>query len=158
MKRRVLLGSVMAWAAGSALASGACGGAASYVTDFGLHRQWIVERNLSHPERPATLVEVPWSAAAAQDQTCNARPAPPASLSRHAPLPPLSAAEVRAGMRVSVYRRDGEAEIHLAGVALESGWAGDKVAVETGWHGLVLHGVVRGPALVELLVESGGKP
>lgn len=141
--------------AGTVPARAACDGAVSRLVDRGLHRQWIVERDRAHPERPATLVEVPWDDAAVQDRTCGGAAA---SSGRPGSGKSLSAAYVRPGMRVSVFRRDGEAEVHLVGVALGSGSAGDVVAVRAGWHGWVLRGVVRGPALVEMLTASGGKP
>ncbi len=155
MRCGVLFAGVTAWVAGSALAFAACSGSgAPRLVDRGLHRQWIVERNPAHPERPATLVEVPWDEAAVQGGSCGGAANDSAEPdSRRS----LAAAEVRPGMRVLVFRRDSRAEVDLAGEALGTGWAGDVVAVRAGWHGAVLRAVVRGPALVEILAGSGGK-
>ena len=131
----------------------ACDGVATRVVDRGLHRQWIVERDRAHPERPAKLIEVPWSDAAARSGSCSTV----TGSSKGASGRSASGAEVRPGMHVILFRQNGDAEIHLAGVALGAGWAGDVVAVRAGWHGAVLRGVIRGPALVELTTESGGK-
>lgn len=128
---------VMLLAAGSAFA--APRSAPADVIDYGLHRQWRVVRDESHPERPPRLVEVPWSdrRVAAAD----------AAVHRGAPL-------VRAGMTVSAVERTRIAELHLAGTALRAGWSGDTVEVRTGLHGAVRRGMVRGPGLVELLPEE----
>lgn len=120
---------MLAWAAsGGALA--ACGGGEVRVTDFGLHQQWKVERDCAHPERPPRLVEVPWR-----------EPAP-----RAARVP-----EVRAGMRVTVCGREGNAELRLEGTALSSGMAGGEIRVRAGLHGKALRAVVRGPGVVEIV-------
>jgi len=155
MRHGILLGGVMAWMVGSTMAFAACrDDSAPRLVDRGLHRQWIVERDRAHPERPAALVEVPWDDAAAPVRSCGGA-ANDSGQPRSGPS--LTAADVRPGMRVSVYRQDAEAEVHLAGVALGSGRTGDVVSVRAGWHGAVLRGVVRGPALVEMLRQSGGK-
>ena len=134
-------------------ASAACDGTARRVVDRGLHRQWIVMLDSAHPERPAKLVEVPWDEAAAKGEGCGeAASSAPRSSGRSA-----SAPDVRPGMRVTLWKRGGEAEIHLAGVALGTGWAGDVVSVRAGWRGSLLRGMIRGPGLVELTTESGGK-
>jgi hypothetical protein len=119
-------------AAGSALA--APGSPAAVIVDRGLHRQWIVVRDDAHPERPPHLVEVPWSDARAAQ----------ASVRCDAPL-------VRPGMTVLVITSSGNAEMHLNGTALETGWSGEAVWVRAGFHGDALRGVVLGPGLVELL-------
>jgi hypothetical protein len=122
--------------AGSAFA--APGSPSAIVVDRGLHRQWIVVCDPQHPERPPRLVEVPWSEA----RTAQVQPAAPTT--RGTPL-------VRPGMTVSIVRRSGDAEMHLEGTALETGWSGDAVRVRAGLHGAALRAVVRGPGLVELL-------
>ena len=155
MRHGILLGGVMAWMVGSTMAFAACrDDSAPRLVDRGLHRQWIVERDRAHPERPAALVEVPWDDAAAQGRTCRGASA---GSGRQGPVRAASAADVRPGMQVLLYRQDGEAEIHLVGVALGSGWVGDVVVVRAGWHESALRGVVRGPARVELLPVGGGK-
>lgn len=131
----------MVLAAGAALA--APPSPARVVVDRGLHRQWLVERDAAHPERPPRLVEVPWSDARAAQS-------PMGSLAR--PGAPL----VRAGMAVSVVERTGAAELHLAGTALRAGWSGDTVPIRAGLHGAVRRGIVRGPGLVELLPGEAG--
>jgi hypothetical protein len=114
----------------------------SLVIDRGLHRQWIVVRDDAHPERPPRLVEVPWSEARAAQAQAGA--AVPNSLRPDAPL-------VRPGMTVAVVWQNDNAEWHLAGIALEAGRSGDVVLVRAGLHGAAERGIVRGPALVELL-------
>lgn len=129
---------------GAMLALAWCVGAAALphtIVDHGLHRQWLVERDAAHPERPARLVEVPWGSAASTPSENQKNPTRPAV--------------VRAGMQVTLSWRDGEAEIRLAGTALETGSVGDSVRVRAGLHGAVLRGVVRGQALVEM---EGGRP
>jgi hypothetical protein len=133
--------------AAPALALGACG-AGNTVRDFGLHLQWVVERDCQHPERPATLMEVPWS-------TDNLVPAGGnRSAVGAAPLP---APEVRSGMRVRLGRTDAKADIDLYGMALETARLGEKVRVKAGLSGAVLEGIVRGPGLVELEPAKGGQ-
>ena len=75
---------------GPVAAHGACG-AGSTVRDFGLHLQWVVERDCQHPDRPATLVEVPWSVD---------HPVTVAGSRSAEGVAPLPAPEVRSGMRV----------------------------------------------------------
>jgi hypothetical protein len=116
------------------------------IVDPGLHRQWIVEPDRLHPERPPRLVEVAWSG---PDAGSVASP----HVARVAPAKRAPAAEppvVRAGMRVVVWWRDQATELRLTGTALEAGRNGQTVRVRAGLHGAVVRGVVRGPALVEL--------
>lgn len=115
------------------------------IRDRGLHRSWKVERDCDHPERPATLVEIPWTAvqvALSPEKNGAERTPPP---------------EVRQGMRVSLGRRGENADIHLFGTALSSGRGGDRVQVRAGLSGATLEGIVRGPGLVELQSGEGGK-
>lgn len=130
----------MVMAAGSGLAA-PCSPSA-VVIDRGLHRQWIVVRDDAHPERPPRLIEVPWNDARANQPKVAALPQK--ALHRDAPL-------VRPGMTVAVVARSNNAEVHLDGTALESGWSGDTVLVRAGLHGVSRRAIVRGPALVELL-------
>lgn len=106
------------------------------IVDAGLHRQWRIERDRAHPERPARLVEVPWSSGAG---------AQPEAAARGATLP-----AVRMGMKVTLWRREEEIEVRLSGTALEAARVGETVRVRAGLHGAVLRGVVRGPGVVEL--------
>jgi hypothetical protein len=137
----ILVGMVMA--AGPALA--ACGARPVPVIDWGLHRQYLIERDCAHPERPATLAEVPWSDAAAERARVQGHANPPA-LATLEHLPWL----VHAGMSVTVVGQIAETGVHLVGMALEQGHAGDSIRVRTGLHGAILRGIVRGPGLVEL--------
>jgi len=120
-----------------------CGGGAM-VRDWSLHRAWQVQRNCAHPERPAVLVEVPWSAPAREKTP--GKGVGDASLKR-----------VTTGMRVTLYRHGGCAEIHLSGTALTSGDVGQVVAVKAGMGSAILHGWVRGAGLVEIDPEKGGR-
>jgi len=104
------------------------------IVDLGLHRQWLIERDRAHPERPARLVEVPWKSAAGPLPQAN-REAPPA---------------VRTGMKVTLWRLESNSEVRLSGTALGDARVGETVPVRAGLHGAVLRGVVRGPGLVEL--------
>lgn len=113
---------------------------AAVVRDWGLHRQWAVERDREHPAGPARLVEEPWTAPRpASGKAVAARGAGRAT----APV-------VRAGRRVSVWRRQDEAEIRMTGTALESGGLGEPIRVRAGWSNATLRGIVRGPDSVEL--------
>lgn len=119
--------------------------APSVVRDWGLHREWRMERDPAHPERPARLVEIPWDSAAAdlnhpEPRRAAAVPQPPA---------------VRAGMHVTVIRHGATAEICLRGTALGTARTGERVAVRAGLGNAVVHGVVRGPGLVELASGDG---
>lgn len=125
---------------GTVLALATVAGAARLperIVDAGLHRQWLIERDPSHPERPARLVEVPWSSGAAA--TLSAVPV----ASRKLP-------GVRAGMKVTLWRRDRNVELQLTGTALRAASVGTMVEVRAGLHGSVLRGIVRGKAVVEL--------
>jgi len=128
-----------------AMALAVCDGG-NTMRDWGLHRSWRIERDCVHPERPATLLEIPWTqapVAPARERT-RAEPAPP---------PP----DVRQGMRVSLSRRGENADIHLLGTALAPGHVGDRVRVRAGLGGATLEGIVRGPGTVELEAGKGGK-
>lgn len=115
---------------------------ANLVRDWGLHRQWRVERDPVHPERPARLVEVPWST-----EEVSEAPAAALRAARKAP-------EVRAGMPVTVIGESSRAEIRLRGTALGTARCGETVAVRAGLGAQLMHGVVRGAGLVELLAEK----
>lgn len=133
----------------SALPALAARGTGPVVRDWGLHREWQVLRDAAHPEWPARLVEIPWSTpvlapgagGATRDQS---RP-------RAAEEPPA----VRAGMRVRVWQRGEEAEIQMEGTALETGSVGRNILVRAGMGNATLHGIVRGPASVELVARKG---
>lgn len=120
------------------------GATPSVVRDWGLHREWRVQIDPAHPERPAHLVEVPWSMTAPED--LQRLPATVRSL----PQPPA----VRAGMRVMVVRQGAVAAIRLYGTALGTARRGETVAVRAGLGSSVVHGVVRGPGVVELVTEK----
>jgi hypothetical protein len=122
------------------LALSSCVSAALFpqrIVDAGLHRQWLVERDSSHPERPARLVEVPWRGTD--------------FLPRESPKEPaLQRQVVSAGARVTVWWGNGDAILRLSGTALEAGRVGDVIPVRAGLHGAILRVIVRGPDLVEL--------
>ncbi len=120
------------------------GAAPTVVRDWGLHRQWRVEIDPAHPERPARLVEVSWTggdrlAADSESRRGPAMRKPPA---------------VRAGMPVTVLRRGAMAEIRLQGTALKTADTGERIAIRAGLGNFVVEGVVLGPGLVELRPEK----
>jgi flagella basal body P-ring formation protein FlgA len=57
-------------------------------------------------------------------------------------------------MRVTAWREDESADIHLRGTALGTARRGERVSVKAGLGGAVLDGIVRGPGLVELLPQK----
>lgn len=132
---------------GQAAALGACG-TGNTVRDFGLHLQWVVERDCQHPERPATLVEVPWSVNKPEAVHGN---------QSAAGVAPLPAPEVRSGMRVTLRRREAMADIDLSGTALGTARRGERLRVRAGLSGAILEGIVLGPGLVELEPAKGGR-
>lgn len=109
------------------------------MTDWGLHRQWVVERDAAHPERPGRLVEAAWCDAA-RDGSEKAVPV------AHGPGEAL----VRPGMRVMLWQRNARGKMQLNGTALAAGRLGERVRVRVAWRGTVLNGVVRGPGQVEI--------
>ena len=111
--------------------------------DRGLHRAWRVERDCRHPERPATLVEIPWPVEA---ERALAAAVPPAD----------RIALVRAGSQVLVSFGNASGEGRLLGVALTSGAAGERIAVRVRFGAATLHGIVRGPGWVELAPRKAG--
>ena len=136
-----------------------CGLPPRRVIDWGLHRQWLVERNCAHPAWPARLVAVPWSEVAARKQALEGgvRETGPGNRTgwkttgqTPGKRPDIRMLPVRPGMRVLVVKDDSAAEIRLRGTALEGGAAGSVVLVRAGLRGAVLRTVVVGPALVEL--------
>jgi len=128
----------------SPVAFGACG-PGSAVRDWALHREWRVTCDAEHPERPASLIEVPWTAPTRD---------PALGTERTAGNENASAPEVRRGMRVTLWRGEETAEVHLSGIALGTARRGQKVKVRAGLGVLVLDGIVRGPGLVELTTRK----
>ena len=152
----ILTGMILAVAFAQTAAADACG-VVTMVRDRGLERQWVVERDRRHPERPALLVEVPWSEAGSclgqsREDSASGGSSAPAAAKAMAPPAPL----VRAGMRVTVLRHGENAEIELNGTALGTGGAGQTVAVRAGLSGTTIVGIVRGPGVVELTGKKGG--
>ncbi len=139
----MLAGIDAAWAGSGA---GGAHSTGSTVLDWGLHRAWWVERDCDHPERPAVLVEIPWTEGLPKPVQEDGR----ARTGGEAPAKP----EVRAGMRVAVVRREGLAGIRLYGTALRTGRTGERIAVRAGLGSRTLYGIVRGPGLVELDPEG----
>jgi hypothetical protein len=126
------------------VAYAACGNAGT-VRDWGLHRAWRVEQDCTHPERPAVLVEVPWTVAEAR-----------APSNRKAEVAVRAATPVvRGGMRVRVIGHEANAELQLTGIALNTAQMGERVAVRAGLSGTILHGRVRGSGVVEMEPERG---
>lgn len=129
----------------------AAGGRATVVRDWGLHREWRVERDQAHPERPEHLVEIPWSTpvrATGNADVAKVRSRPATAGEQHAPV-------VRAGTRVTVWRRGEKAEVQMTGTALEGGSVGETILVRAGLRNAALRGIVRGPASVELVPGKG---
>lgn len=118
------------------VAHAACGDAGT-VRDWGLHRIWRVEPDCAHPERPAVLVEVPWTAPGERGLDAGG-----VTRSR-SPL-------VQAGMRVTLTWQDENSTGSLAGTALTRASVGETVRVRSRFGTAILHGVVRGPGWVEL--------
>lgn len=115
----------------------------SVVVDWGLHRQWIVQCDEAHPERPARLKEVPWSESRSDKPTGES-------------TQPSLAIRIGAVVTLASQRADG-GEIHLVGTALEPGNIGDTIRVRAGLHGATLLGIVRGAGVVELAPAGGRK-
>ncbi|HUB17759.1 MAG TPA: hypothetical protein VL990_03935 [Acidobacteriaceae bacterium] len=135
------MAAVLGLAAAAGMSGAACRPSA-LVRDQGLHRAWRVDQDCAHPERPAILVEAPWTDApgkAAIGKGASAHPSP-----------------VRDGMRVTVEEQRPQGWIHLSGTALGNAQVGERVGVRAGLGGAVLEGVVRGPGLIELLPRKGG--
>ena len=108
------------------------------------HPEWPVTCNAEHPERPASLVEVPWTT-----------PTRYSLSARHEERPKnTSAPEVRRGMRVTLWRHEETADVHLSGIALGTACRGQKVKVRAGLGVVLLEGIVRGPELVELTTQE----
>jgi hypothetical protein len=122
----------------------ACGGSDLTLRDPALRRQWLIRRDCRYPARPARLVEVPWSGWIA--------PRANALVPGTTPEGPL----IRPGMRVTVEQQSDYARIRLTGIALEAGYAGEKILVKAGLGAAPLPGIVRGPGLVALEPEKGG--
>lgn len=137
MRGRILL-AFLAMAA--APAGAACRADSGVLTDWGLHRQWHVERDCANPARPPQLVEIRWSNAAA------GRAAPD---KREKGAPP-----VRAGMRVAVTAVNDLSTLQLTGVALRSGGIGEIIPVRADWNRGTLRAIVRATGVLELAGES----
>ncbi|HEX4037141.1 MAG TPA: hypothetical protein VHX37_03705 [Acidobacteriaceae bacterium] len=54
-------------------------------------------------------------------------------------------------MRVEVRSQNANSQLHLVGTALGAARVGERVAFRVRLNGAVRHGVVRGPATVELI-------
>jgi hypothetical protein len=134
---------VAGWIMACIPAFAACGPAPALMVDQGLHRQWRIDRDCAHPEHPAVLVEVPWS-----DTATGSSRTPGASGQREN-------AEIRPGARVVVIGPGTLSGIRMTGVALQAGREGAAILIRSGLSGATLRGVVRGPALVELLPAKG---
>jgi hypothetical protein len=144
-----MMRSGLAWMFATVLpAAIACGGH-KVIADWGLHREWAVQANCAHPERPAVLVEIPWKEPTAATEV-GRKSSPGTRVADSSPL-------VRPGTRVMVFSHSGGTEIRLVGVALDHGCSGATVRVRAGLHGAILRGIVRGPAEVEL-ISSKGRP
>lgn len=126
------------------VAFGACS-PGSTLRDWTLHQEWRVACDAGHPERPATLVEVPWTTPTRD---------PAIGAERISGDENASAPEVRRGMRVTLWRGEETADVHLSGIALGTARRGQKVKVRAGLGVVVLEGIVRGPALVELTTRE----
>ena len=125
------------------MARAACGNART-VRDRELHRSWRVERDCTHPERPAILVEVPWSASVERQHDSGVQS-------------PNATPLVRAGMRVALTWEDKNSAGTLSGTALTTAGAGQTVRVRIQFGAAILYAVVRGPGWVELEPRKVGK-
>ncbi len=114
-----------------------------YMTDGLLRRRWAVEVDCVHPERPWTLVDVPWQRAGVSTPTKAAI----ANIAKTAPLIP-------AGAKVRIWSIANDASIELSGTALDAGAAGQMIHVRTGERGTVLEGRVCGTGSVELSISD----
>src|SRR5277367_6532052 len=114
-----------------------------YITDGLLHRRWAVEVDCVHPDRPWTLVDVPWQRAGGSAPTKAAIP----DIAKTSPLIPV-------GAKVRLWSTANEANISLLGTALEAGSAGQMIHVRTGQRGTVLEGRVCGAGSVELSIAD----
>lgn len=143
--RRGGVGAVLAGAILTAAATPAPGLAqlAGSLVDPGLHREWRIEVDRAHPERPPRLVEVSCSGTKAAAERRNAERGPRSPERTPAPV-------VRAGMKVTLRWKDAATDLRLTGTALDQGWMGDRIRVRAGLHNAVLRAVVRGPGIVEL--------
>jgi hypothetical protein len=110
-----------------------------YITDGLLHHRWAVAVDCAHPNRPWTLVDVPWQRAGV-------------STSMKAAVPDIAKAVqlIPAGSKVRLWSTANNASIVLSGTALEAGTAGQTIHVRTGQRGTVLEGRVHGAGSVEL--------
>ena len=114
-----------------------------YISDAALRRSWAVMIDCRHPSWPARAIEIPYSGTAAG----LAASAEPAKALKSA------AAAVRSGSWVEVWS-EGEVQIHLSGVALESAALGQPVEVRAGMGSNRLRGIVCGPHSVELATDD----
>ena len=114
-----------------------------YITDGLLHRRWAVVVDCAHPDRPWTLVDVPWQHAGVSAPTKAAI----TDIAKAAPLIP-------AGAKVRLWSTADNASIELSGTALEAGATGQTIRVRTGQRGTVLEGRVRGAGSVELSTSN----
>jgi Chaperone for flagella basal body P-ring formation len=115
-----------------------------YITDGLLHRMWAVAVDCTHPDRPWTLVDVPWQRVAGLTASTKAAIS---DIAKTAPLIP-------AGARVRLWSTANDASIELSGTALEAGSAGQMIHVRTGQRGTVLEGRVCGAGSVELSISD----
>jgi hypothetical protein len=126
----------------AAPAHAVCRPAEQTLRDWGLHRAWEVVADCAHPERPERLEEIRWPGEL------------PAGIPRQKQSADFQPVEVQPGMPVRVLRRTAAVTVELHGTALARGRRGELVAVRAGFGSAVIHGVVRGPALVELRPEK----
>lgn len=119
------------------------------VTDWGLHRQWRVECDATHPERPARLIEVPWNSAGQVEQQQETK------IAAAAEHPPIL---IHAATRVEVLAGSPGSVMYLNGTSLEAGAMRAVIRVRAEWNGAVLRCVVRGPGVVELLPRPRKAP
>jgi hypothetical protein len=149
-----VLGACLAMTIVATPAWSACGAMQRTVRDWGLHRAWVVVEDCAHPEKPARLREIVWTADAGREADAHRPAVNRQKKSSASNRPP----EVRAGMRVRVWKKSADGEMNLTGTALEGGRTGDRVRVGAGLGSTILRGIVRGPGLVELTVEGAPQP
>ena len=111
-----------------------------------LHQRWATVVRCDHPELPSFIVFLP-----AQEQESAL---PVAAQTQLRVLPPA----IKAGDSVRLWSRSSTLQIEVSGVAEESGAIGSRIRVRVAHAGLdgqmtgrTIAGVVRGPAMVEIL-------
>lgn len=113
------------------------------ISDAVVGRRWLVMENCSRPQGP-------WKAVPGLQAI---ETGGGSRVSTQA----LAEFMVRAGSRVHLIKSEANVRLNLAGVALESGAAGDHIRVRVSAQGTVLSGIVRTHDLIELAPPGIGR-